>query len=229
MIYLYIPVENDALKCAASLLPKAEYTICDKADNRITHVLLPVPSKGDWTSVLQGLPRHITIIGGNLNAPEFSGYKTIDLLQDPYYLAGNAAITAYCAIAIAASTLPVTLQNCRVLVIGWGRIGKCLAKLLKDNGAKVTVSARKDSDRAMLQALGYSTQASPEPEGFRLIFNTVPEMVLPCSPEGILKIDLASQKGIAGEDVLWARGLPNRCAPESSGILIAKCILSHTK
>ena len=228
MVYLYIPVNNEALNCATALLPKTEYTICQKADGRITHMLLPIPSKGDWATVLQELPGNVTIIGGNLNAQEFTGYKTVDLLQDPLYLAENAAITAHCAIAIAGNALPITLQGCRTLVIGWGRIGKCLGKLLKDMGAEVTISARKDTDRAMLQALGYSTQAVPKAEGFRLIFNTVPEMVLPCAPDNALKIDLASQKGIAGDDVIWARGLPNRCAPESSGKLIAKCILSHT-
>ena len=37
-----------------------------------------------------------------------------------------------------------------------------------------------------------------------------------------IKIDLASAKGIAGDDVIWARGLPGIHAPESSGRLIAE-------
>jgi hypothetical protein len=39
-----------------------------------------------------------------------------------------------------------------------------------------------------------------------------------------LKIDLASQIGIEGDDVLWARGLPGKDAPESAGWLIARTI-----
>ena len=46
------------------------------------------------------------------------------------------------------------LADCKVLVIGWGRIGKCLAALLKGLEADVTVVARKETDRAILHALG---------------------------------------------------------------------------
>jgi dipicolinate synthase subunit A len=63
-------------------------------------------------------------------------------------------------------------------------------------------------------------------DGYRVIFNTVPAPVIDeaecelCRSD-CLKIDLASELGIAGEDVLWARGLPGKDAPESSGRLIA--------
>ena len=65
---------------------------------------------------------------------------------------------------------------------------------------------------------------------YRLIFNTVPAPVLSREQtahcrENCLKIDLASEKGIAGEDVVWARGLPGTDAPESSGKLIAETVL----
>jgi dipicolinate synthase subunit A len=65
---------------------------------------------------------------------------------------------------------------------------------------------------------------------YRVIFNTVPAPVLSsqlqafCRPE-CLKIDLASQQGIQGEDVVIARGLPGKEAPESSGRLIAEMVL----
>jgi len=113
------------------------------------------------------------------------------------------------------------------LVVGWGRIGKCLAQLLRQLGSIVTVSARKPSDRAILEALGYRT-IRPEdiqPNNFKLIYNTAPTMLLPNCVGNALKIDLASQPGISGSDVLWARGLPGKDAPESSGILIANTII----
>ena len=62
-----------------------------------------------------------------------------------------------------------------------------------------------------------------------LVFNTAPslllsrEMTARC-PDCLL-IDLASQPGMQGDDVLWARGLPGKMAPESSGKLIAETIL----
>ena len=155
----------------------------------------------------------------------------IDLLEDPEYLAENAAITAHCALSIAAQLLPVTLADAHPLVLGWGRIGKCLAKLLHAMGACVTVAARKESRRVMIDALGYKSCAVEDihTENYRLIINTVPAMVLPKAPGTALKIDLASVQGIGGAEVLQARGLPGRLAPESSGALIAQLITQWIK
>ena len=79
----------------------------------------------------------------------------------------------------------------------------------------------------MLLALGYgaiSTEAIAAAP-YRVIFNTAPQMVLPHTPARALKIDLASQPGIGGEDVIWARGLPGKDAPETSGELIARTVI----
>ena len=161
-------------------------------------------------------------------------YQAIDLLQDPYYVAENARITAHCAIRLAAEKLPCIWHGLPVLIIGWGRIGKCLAQLLKSLGAYVTVAARKPADRAMLDALGFDTLDTARLDGsllrFRVIYNTVPELVLPAETmrsidADCLKIDLASFPGMDGPDVISARGLPSRYAPESAGALIAKTLL----
>jgi len=209
----------------------------------VTHLLLPCPAfddsgvlrgGGDITDILTQLPADITVIGGNLAHPALREHRQVDLLQDTQYLAENACITAHCALKIALRALPVILKDQPVLVAGWGRIGKCLAKLLRDIGARVTVSARKESDRAILLALGYDAIDPVQQEyhlvAFRVIFNTVPEMIftkdaLQYCREDCLKIDLASKSGIEAPDVLIARGLPNRDSPESSGELIAKTVL----
>ena len=207
----------------------------------VRNLILPVPafepngtlkggSKLEYH--LNALPHDVTIFGGNLNHPVLEGYRCVDLLQDPSYLAENAAITAHCAIKHTLNNLPVILKDCPVLVLGWGRIGKCLAALLRQMGAQVSVYARKPADRAMLAALGYGIwDLNPQRlHPYRIIYNTAPTMLLPeafvkrCHPS-CLKIDLASEKGIAGEDVIWARGLPGKDAPESSGNLIAETVL----
>ena len=120
------------------------------------------------------------------------------------------------------------------LVIGWGRIGKCLAKLLKDVGCRVSVATRKESDRAVLAAIGYTAvdlHRLTKLDQYQLIFNTAPAPVLNTDrlsqcPE-TLKIDLASRPGLEGADVIWARGLPGLYAPESSGKLIAETFLKE--
>lgn len=223
-----------ALTYAKKAIQDMGYKIISTSDTSVTHLLLPVPSfapdgtvngGGNLKDILMTLPADVTVLGGNLDREELSGYRKADFLKDAMYVAENAAITAYCAIGTALEHLPVILKDCPVLVIGWGRIGKCLADLLKRMGAKVSVFARKESDKAMLCALGYGSEDLIQaPTGYRVIFNTAPAMMLPegSIDESSLKIDLASLSGIAGEDVIWARGLPNKKTPESSGELIAR-------
>lgn len=232
----YTAGHTPALSHSIACLKRSGIPFCDTPDLAATHLMLPVPSfgpdgllrgGGDIDVLLPQLSKQICIVGGNLTCPKLANYRVVDLLQDSMYLAENAGITAHCAAKLAMQKLPVTLRGCPVLVIGWGRIGKCLAALLKQMGAVVTVAARKAADRAMLHALDYDTTLIDglDTRMYRVIFNTVPVMVLPECPGNALKIDLASVRGIGGSDVLWARGLPGTDAPESSGRLIARTVL----
>lgn len=232
-----------ALRYAEQYLSDRGYTISAEPSHIVTHLLLPVPSfdsggiikgGGHIEDTLRLLPEGITVIGGNLLNSGLSAKNSIDLLQDPLYLAENAAITADCAIRIAGNNLSVIFDGCPVLVIGWGRIGKCLACKLKAMGADVTIAARKGTDRATALSLGFHVRDTAKLNlglsHYRAIFNTVPAPVLEEGQTALcrsdcIKIDLASKQGIFDDAVIWARGLPNRDAPESSGILIAKSVL----
>ena len=227
---IYIAGNNPATHYAGRFLQEAGYAVTETPSGDVTHALLPVPYFEDsklWDEAAAKLPSDVTIFGGNLTGPGFTGYQTVDLLKNEYYLAENAAITADCAVRIAGSHLGVVFRDCPVLVLGCGRIGKCLAKVLAALGSNVTVAARKETDRAMAQALGYHiSDFSGDLSKYRLIFNTAPAPILPeMQLPNCIKIDLASQKGIAGNDVIWARGLPGKMLPESSGKLIAKTVL----
>lgn len=225
-----------ALGTAVQLLKGWGYSFTDTPDSTVTHLLLPVPAfapdgnvkgGGPLEPLIKSLPHTICVIGGNLSHPALQSCRRIDLLQDAIYLSENAYITAHCALRLALSRLPVALRGCKVLIIGWGRIGKCLAAMLKSMEADVTVAARKENDRAMLLALGYKAIGTEDIAAapYRVIFNTAPKMVLPESPPGALKIDLASKPGIGGDGVIWARGLPGKDAPETSGELIARTVI----
>lgn len=238
---IFYPVgSSPAMAYAAQALEYRGCMVTEEPGPDVTHVLLPVPGfeadgqikgGGSLGELLASVPKNAVIFGGNLDRPELKTYLTGDFLKDPRYLAENAAITAHCALCIAMEKLPVTLRDCPVLVIGWGRIGKCLAALLKALGANVTIAARKEEDRAMAHGLGYS---AVDIQGlsfslirYRVVFNTVPAPILEkaqmaCCRKDALKIDLASVPGMAGDDVVWARGLPGKMAPESSGKLIAR-------
>lgn len=230
----YTAGNTAALTCAAQRLESAGCSFTQVPCGEVTDLLLPVPSldpggtvKGgdNLQDILKLLPDGITVYGGNL--PELPGCRVWDLLKDPAYVAENAYITAHCAVRLAMEKLPIALRGCKILVIGWGRIGKCLAALLKGLEADVTVAARKESDRAILTALGYGAIPTENLSGneYRVIFNTVPLMILPNAPTGCLCIDLASIPGIEGNTVIHARGLPGKDAPEASGELIARTVL----
>jgi len=228
-----------ALTYAGQILGGSGFSIREQAGMDIQYILLDVPSfytDGNLRSgrnldtMLASVPSNVIICGGNLKNPKLDTYHTIDFLQDESYLAANAAITADCAVRVAAQHLTTTLADSPALIIGWGRIGKCLAQILRSMGCDVTIAARKDYDRAMLNALGYSAinlfDASNSLSAYRLIYNTAPEKVLDVSScRNCVKIDLASHKGLIGENVIWAKGLPGMYAPETSGKLIAETFI----
>ena len=206
---------------AAQQLKNLGYVFCDDVNiHTATHLLLDTPSTQQ--KLPNGLRNDIVAVGGNLQLP----CSMIDLLKDPDYLASNAMITAHCAIKVALRETEFILPDRSMLIIGWGRIGKCLAQLLKNIGCRVTVAARKETDLALLNALGYisTTIANIEFDQYDFIFNTVPVLLVKEYNSSALVIELASTPGIVGKNVLSARGLPGKEAPASSGKLIADTI-----
>lgn len=233
-ILVYTAGCGGAAPFAAKHLKRMGIRLVEHPTPEVTHLLLDVPCREIPAGLLDRLPEDLIAVGGNLDRPELEGYRKLDLLKNEEYLAENAAITADCALRVAASRMRTVFSNASVLVIGWGRIGKCLGALLKNIGCYVTVAARKSSDRAILNALGYES-ADPvslrRPEQYELIFNTAPSLVLDSAAlsryPDTLKIDLASKPGLEGPDVIWARGLPGLYAPESSGKLIAETFIKE--
>lgn len=240
---VYLAGKTAATQYAAQELKKAGVAFTPEPGAYVTALLLDVPSLspggglrmgGNLEELLEAMPQ-ATVLGGNLDV--CPGHSVIDLLKDSLYQAENAYITAECALEIALTRLPRTLRDCPVLIIGWGRIGRCLAKLLGSLGAQVTVCARQASHRAICQALGYASGEAaylgPQLDGFRLIFNTVPAPVFTQAQleraRDSVKIELASRQGLFGEDVIVARGLPGIHMPESSGSLIARTCLRLMK
>ena len=245
-ILIYPVGVSEACKYAAKVLQESKFSLTDHPTPEITHLLLDIPSftdagllsgNRDPEFLLSMLPPTLTVIGGNLFHPCLSEYSKLDLLTQEEYLCKNAAITAHCAIKTALPYLRKTPADCRCAIFGWGRIGKCLCALLNKMGAKVILVIRNPKDRALASALGYCAYS---PESFlrevkdlQLLFNTAPGSVIPADKlahfSSCIKIDLASTPGLWGDDVVSARGLPGKLAPESSGALIAESILNYLK
>lgn len=228
---MYIPAPNAALTCAGCLLRNSGVRFTDTAQEA-EYLLYSAPTRleamADYTT-------DQTIIGGNLDFLNES-VNRLDLLKDPYYLAANAAITAEAALGLILKELRCAVTEANILILGWGRIGKCLTHQLQSLGANLTVYARKDGDRAMLRALGYRYVTREELKRcmakYHCIVNTAPAPILTEDEgrrmrPGCFKLELASGVWLPGNDVVAAPGLPGKFKPEASGALIAKTILYH--
>lgn len=243
-ILVYPLGTTEACFHAVSVIQDHNIRIVDHPTPEVTHLLLDVPSFHSDGSLRSGvilqntlrmLPKTLVICGGNLTQLSPEDYCLWDLLKDDTYLARNAAITADCALRAAAPLLKTAFAETTTLILGWGRIGKCLGQLLKAVGTNVVIAARKHSDRAMICALGHRAVDYHEIASVlrecQLLINTVPEMILTNEflypHTDCVKIDLASSPGLEGNDVIWARGLPGQMTPVSSGALIAETFLKH--
>lgn len=237
----YTAGTTEACRTATNILKGQQTVFTDIPGPEVTDLLLDVPSfaepgilRGgeDFCALIHKLPSLKRIYGGRL-PPAQGQIRYIDLLEDPTYLAENAFITADCALRLCGLSLKSTWADSKVLVIGWGRIGKQLCRMLKALGTKVTVCARKAPDRALLSAFGYEA-IDPEQlngDGYDVIFNTAPNLRL---EEAVLSdcpipMDLSSQEGLIGKDVIYARGLPGIYAPLSSGKQIASAVQQYMR
>lgn len=128
-----------------------------------------------------------TLIAGNIQsnveelAKQFS-IKIIDLLKREELAVLNTVSTAEGAIQIAMSETSKTIHGSNVLVMGFGRIGKILAKMLAGIGAHVYCEARKNEDLAWIKAYGYIPIKLENLEQnlsqFDIIINTIPAILL---------------------------------------------------
>lgn len=231
-----------------------------KGVERADCVILPLPAAGEagmlnaplsdrkvpLAAVVQAMRPGQILCGGKLTTELQQLAQERDIAVFDYFAreelaVKNAIPTAEGAIQIAMEELPTTLFGSRVLVIGFGRLGKLLAHRLKGLGARVTVSARSYQDLAWIEAYGYCAERTDQLEGwlcnYDLIVNTVPALVLgeaeleDLSPD-CLVIDLASRPGgvdfesaaVLGIKAIWALSLPGKVAPVTSGKIIRDTI-----
>ncbi len=198
----------------------------------------------DWFAPLRGR----TVYGGRCSAAVkelagLYGVRLLDHFEREEEVILNVIPTVEGALQLAMAETPFTLHGARVLVCGFGRIGKLLSRALGALGAEVTVSARKESDFAWCSAFGYESihtdTLSAALAGKQIIFNTVPTLlfdrrVLDRMEGETLLIDLASAPGgvdfdyaaATGKKALQALSLPGKVAPRTAGEIICKTIIN---
>ena len=167
--------------------------------------------------------------------------ELVDIMKNEELTILNVIPTAEGAIQIAMEESMETINGSNVLVLGFGRIGKVLSKMLWGLGANVYSEARKREDLAYIEAYGYNkidlqdlNKFLPK---FKYIFNTIPYLVLDKERLDLINndtiiIDLASSPGgvdfeyakTKGIKAILALGLPGKVAPRTAAKYIYKVI-----
>lgn len=198
------------------------------------------------SALLDALAPGQVICGGRLDPVTLAlagerGLTLHDYFAREELAVANAVPTAEGAIQLAMEQLPITLHGARVLVVGFGRVGKLVSHRMRALGARVCVAARRCESLAWAQALDYDAlplgQLTGRLAGYDLVVNTVPTQLLGEAELAQLKprclvLDLASKPGGVdlaaaarlGRKVVWALSLPGQVAPVTAGAAIQHTI-----
>lgn len=172
--------------------------------------------------------------------------EIIDIMKREELAVLNTIATAEGTIQVAIENTNKIIHGSEILILGFGRIGKVLARKLAGLSAKVTCAARKDEDLAWIQAYGHkATNINSIGENLKLydiIINTVPHIILneerlKYIKKDCLLIDLASNPGgIDKKSVkdnklkfVWALSLPGKVAPITTAEFIKDTIYNIIK
>ena len=170
-----------------------------------------------------------------------SGANFIDYNSDEEFTIKNAMLTAEGAVMTAISLTDTALFRQNILIIGFGRIGKSLARILGGFGADVTAAARRSESRAWAEIYGCKSVSINGMKNrcgkYSIIFNTVPSLVIDEDmisnlDKNTLIIDLASAPGgtdfaaakKAGLNTLHYTGVPGKVSPVTAGTIAAQTV-----
>ncbi len=172
--------------------------------------------------------------------------EIIDIMKREELAVLNTISTAEGAIEIIIANTNKIIHGSNILILGFGRIGKVLAKKLEGLSANVTCAARKDEDLAWIKTYGYMdtniNTIGDNLSEYDVIINTVPHLILTEEKikninEECLLVDLASNPGgidkKAAKDrnlkLIWALALPGKVAPITTAEFIKETVYNVLK
>ena len=196
--------------------------------------------------LFQRIQPHQVFIAGHVNAETHEMAKhyhvrLVDMLKHEALLTLNAIPTAEGAIKIAIEETDITLHGNHAMVIGFGRIGTILCRMLRGIGAKVSAVVNSPRGFALAKSAGHDAINFAEINDYLphvdVIYNTVPHIILDKNNMGLIKkqtliIDLASPPygvdAMAGRDlglkILFSTSLPGKVAPVTTATYMLQTI-----
>ena len=221
--------------------------LCSKDTVRLPDALiLPIKSAlndEDYSKIFHRIKKSTLVFCANESLREnFPNVNFICYANDEGFLDKNAYITAECAVMIAMSEAKKTLRESKCAVVGYGRIGKHLSRILMALGTDVVVYARRAQSRELAENDGCRSSQIEDigNESLDIIFNTVPQKIISKSVSDkisgkALAYDLASLPGGFEDEAFPKRalGLPGKIMPISAARAIFdfvnSCILAERK
>ena len=200
------------------------------------------PEKHSFSALLASATPGLPVLAGKAPEELRSICRRQKLALHDYFLREdftlrNAELTAEGAVGLLLQG-ESSLRGSRVLIVGFGRIGRLLAMKLRALGAEVTAAARKSEDRVLAECLGCRALPLPLPGGghWDAVVNTVPAQLL-CAAElegfgNARCIELASPPygfdfeaaEALGKRIELASGLPGKTAPAAAAAAVRDAI-----
>jgi dipicolinate synthase subunit A len=197
-------------------------------------------------SALDGMMPHALVIIGTARPflkkwTEARQFTLLEVADMDELAILNSIPTVEGALQLAMQETKTTIHGSPCAVLGFGRVGMSMARVLKALGAEVTVVARNPGQLARAYEMGCKRAGYGElpriMQSALIIFSTVPhliltgEVLLAANPDSLI-IDLANQPGstdfkaaeMLGVKALLAPGLPGKVAPLSAGKILADVI-----
>jgi hypothetical protein len=211
--------------------------------------LLPVPTTRDKKYVantdilledtLENARKGSIIAGYGLpeeyrRCAEALGASVLDLFCDEEYQCENAYLTALGTLGYIMTTDRRAVSDLRFGIVGYGRIGSRLVRMLLFLSAQVRIYTSKLLSRLDLGECGIDSVSDGEDaldfSGIDVLINTAPKDMRSSFPggkipEGMRVIELASGNNFAGvEGVEKLPALPEKMYPESAGSAYFKAL-----
>ena len=245
-----VPAGASPVRSIAEVAPRVRAIVCPMsgtdAEGNVRSKMDPRAAlRLDEATLRQCRPGTLLLIGSARPALEAvarrCGLRLIELGADEEIALLNTVATAEGAIALAMANLRITLHASRALVVGLGRCGQQLVRLLLALGAHVKAVAfnRVEAARAYVWGVEAVTpeQLQEAVRDVDVVFNTAPvvtlqEPVLGCMRPDAVIIDIASDPGGTdfqaaerrGLRAIHALGLPGRVAPRTAGLILASVV-----
>lgn len=188
---------------------------------------------------LDALPETATLFAGTIPAGFTVHCRHVDLTRNTDLYDRNLVPTAEGVIQILLNQIDFTLAGSPVLVAGYGKVGKTVARLLAALDAQVSIYSPTPLKQNELSA-SHTSVSLADLSPFRIVVNTIPAVVfdarnLSTLPKEALLLDVASFPG--GVDatlaastctrLVRAYGIPGKKAPRTVAEAMCELIVAH--